>query len=263
MKNTPIEVTIPTWANGPDESGNGGWSAGLLAQYVDKKQAQQGVSVALRVPPPLGRLLHVQTCGDNLQLLDNHDNSGSADQPTLVAEASACTVSLEVPPEVLSIRADDAQKASIGFPFRDRHPFPRCVSCGTKRSPDQLSLHLHCGPLRDLKVEGNPVFADDWIPAPNTSDKDDLIHASVAATWSALDCPSAAPIADPDSEHPVVLARLAVRIVQRPLIGKRHVLAAWHITSNGRKHSTRSVLIDDAGKLLAVGDALWIELRPK
>ena len=50
-------LVIPTWANGPDGSGNGGWSAGLLAQRVTN--ATEGVAVNLRVPPPIGRELQV------------------------------------------------------------------------------------------------------------------------------------------------------------------------------------------------------------
>jgi hypothetical protein len=137
------------------------------------------------------------------------------------------------------------------------------VSCGTRREPGQVALHLHCGPVDDVLVDDRPVFADAWVPEPDVADEQRESVASTAACWSALDCPSAAPIADPDATNPIVLARIAARIATRPTIGDCHVLAAWHVSSDGRKHITRSVMLDAAGTVLAAADALWIELRPR
>jgi hypothetical protein len=242
------------WANGPDGSGNGGWSAALLAEHVDAGRARDGVAVSLRVPPPIGRALQVGAEGEQVQLLDGD---------VLVASAEPAQVELDAPARVRSIDVAAARAASAGFPFRERHPFPRCVSCGTQRDAGQVALHLHCGPLDGVLVGDARVFADTWIPDELVADVEQPSVASNAACWSALDCPSAAPIADPDAANPIVLARIAARVATRPRIGDEHVLAAWHVTSDGRKHVTRSVLLDDAGSVLASADALWIEVRPR
>ena len=47
MSETRETLEIPTWANGPDGSGNGGWSAGLLATHVPDAGFGVAVSSAL------------------------------------------------------------------------------------------------------------------------------------------------------------------------------------------------------------------------
>ncbi len=260
---SPVTIEIPAWANGPDESGNGGWSAGLLAPFVPG--AAGGVAVSLRMPPPVGRLLDVTVdeTGTGRLLVDR-----SGEEPVLVAHAEPAAVSLDAPGSVRSVSVDSAAAASAGFPFRDEHPFPRCISCGTARDSDQPSLHLHCGPVtgvtaRDATGEPVPVFADTWTPTADIASEDDPTVASIAACWSALDCPSAAPMADPHAVNPSVLARIAVRLERRARIGEPHVLAAWQVSRDGRKQRSRSALLDATGRVLGAADALWIEVRPR
>lgn len=259
------QLVIPIWANGPDGSGNGGWSAGLLAGHMPEPAVDTGIAVSLRVPPPIGRTLDVRAdeTSSGRVLVD-----GSHDEPVLVAHAVPQAVSLDVPGAVRAIGVDAAAAASAGFPFRDEHPFPRCVACGTARDPDAPSLHLHCGPVdgvqvRDEAGDPTPVFADSWVPTADLADADDPTLASVACCWSALDCPSAAPMADPHAVNPSVLARIAVRLDRQARIGEPHVLAAWRVAVDGRKQRSRSVLLDAAGTVLGAADALWIEVRPR
>ncbi len=264
MRETPDTIVIPTWANGPDGSGNGGWSAGLLAPFVPRSSSAGGVAVNLRVPPPIGRELEVASdeAGTGRLLVDHlHAH-------VLVAHAEPAVVSLDAPGAVRAIGVDAATAASAGFPFRSEHPFPRCVSCGTRRDASEPSLHLHCGPVagvtvRDEAGEPTPVFADSWTPSADLADPDDPSVASIAACWSALDCPSAAPMADPEAENPSVLARIAVRLERQARIGEPHVLAAWQVAVGGRKQRSRSVLLDTNGEVLGAADALWIEVRPR
>ncbi|MEO6866994.1 MAG: hypothetical protein ABI200_03140, partial [Gaiellales bacterium] len=143
-----------------------------------------------------------------------------------------------------------------------------CISCGTKRAPGDPALHLYCGPMADVTAPADDgsrsvVFAGAWTPTPDLADEGDAAHAAVAACWSALDCPSAAPFADPHAEHPSVLARIAVRIVRQARIGEAHVLAAWELSVDGRKRRSASVLLDSTGEVLGVAEALWIEVRPR
>jgi hypothetical protein len=256
-------ITIPSWANGPDDSGNGGWSAGLLAEHVT--DATNGVAVSLRVPPPIGRPLCVKRTDDGeLLLLDDPVDGGD---PVLVARARAVDLALAVPDAVRRITPAMAGAASAGFAFRTRHPFPRCIACGIARDPELPSLELHCGLVEGVFVPddaGAPtaVFADAWTPTSDLADRNQPEVVSTAACWSALDCPSAAPMADPDAERPSVLAAISVRIDRRPAVGQPHVLAAWRRAVDGRKQWSTSVLLDAGGEVLGVADALWIEVRP-
>ena len=53
----------------------------------------------------------------------------------------------------------------------------------------------------------------------------------------------------------VVLASLTVELRERPRAGERHVVAAWPVGSDGRKHHSASALYDAMGRVLAVADA--------
>jgi hypothetical protein len=59
----------------------------------------------------------------------------------------------------------------------------------------------------------------------------------------------------------VVLASLAVERRAMPRVGEPHVVAAWPVRSDERKHFSASALYDAAGGVVAVADALWIEVR--
>lgn len=242
-------LVIPAWANGPDGSGNGGWTAGLLARRLDAP----AVVVTLRAPPPIGRELQVVRGEGSVELRDGE---------LLVAHAAGASLQLEAPDQVRGVSPGEAHEASSRFPFGERHPFPRCLVCGTDRAPDTPAFNVHCGRLDDVRVGSSPVFADTWRPAANLADRDEPGLVAHEAAWAALDCPSAAPVADPDAPA-VVLARIAARVCRRPRIGEVHVLAAWHLASDGRKHQTRSAMIARGGEVIGVAEALWIEVRPR
>ncbi|MCB0878719.1 MAG: hypothetical protein KDC46_07025 [Thermoleophilia bacterium] len=255
-------IEIPVWANGPDASGNGGWSAGLLAEQLGADAIAHGVSVSLRLPPPIGRPLRVAPAGSGRDVFDD-DSHGAGGESVLVMHAEPSPTSLDAPDVVRAIDADVAGRASAGFPFREHHPFPRCVSCGIARDPGEVSLELHCGPVDGVAVDGSRVFADAWIPSADVPHDDDSGEVTIPAMWSALDCPSAAPVADPHAVNPSVLARITARVATRARVGERCVLAAWHVSSDGRQHVTRSVMVDAGGTVIAAADALWIEVRPR
>jgi hypothetical protein len=119
---------LPRRFCGPPESANGGYTAGVLAQHL-------GVTaeVTLRRPPPLERPLRIE----------HEDGRVVFDGADLVAEASATTVDLELPPPVT---VDAAAAASRGSPFRDAtiHPFPTCFTCGPSRDAGD-GLRLFAG----------------------------------------------------------------------------------------------------------------------
>ena len=237
-------LTIEPRFNGPPDSGNGGYSCGRLAQFVEGP-----AEVTLRLPPPIGRPLEVE----------RGDNGGAVlrDGDTVVAEARPIELDAHVPSPVDPSEADLAAEDS---PFLDvnAHPFPTCFVCGPKRTPGD-GLCIFAGP-----VAQRDVFAAPWTPHPGLAGEDGQLPSEIV--WAALDCPTSAPVANDWSDGlsaPIVLARLAVRILGRVRAGRRHTIVSWPIAFDGRKRHAGAALHSGGGELLAVSRALWIELKPQ
>jgi hypothetical protein len=236
-------LTIDPRFNGPPDSGNGGYTCGRLARFVDAEAAE----VTLRLPPPIGRALSVEPGGDGVVLRD-----GDA----VVAEARTTELAAEAPP---SVDAAEAEGAAADSPFlaADVHPFPTCFVCGPRRTPGD-GLCIYAGPVAE-----RDVFAAPWTPDPSLAGNDGLLPTEIV--WAALDCPTSAPVANDWSAEgalPIVLARLAVRVLQPVLAGEPHTIISWPVEFDGRKRHAGAALHDAEGDLLAVARALWIELKP-
>jgi hypothetical protein len=238
----PESIVIDPHFRGPPDSGNGGYTCGLLAQSIEGPAV-----VTLRAPPPLRVPLAVVAEGDGARLLDGD---------TLVAEAkpSAPDPPGEPPRFVL---LDEARAAAEGSFFRsESHPFPSCFVCGPQRAEGD-GLRIFAGPLGDM-------FAAPWTPDLSLAREDGRLPPEIV--WSALDCPTSAPGMNepgPDGRVlPIVLARLAADLREPVVAGDDHVITSWEIGHDGRKREAGAALYDAGGRLLASARALWIELRP-
>ena len=108
---------------GPEESGNGGYSAGLFASAFGGGE----VEVTLRLPPPLETPLELGA--------DGCVRDGDA----VIAEVRRGDVGIAPParvswPEAVAAQAPDLES-----------PFPQCFVCGHARGED--GLHIHAGPV--------------------------------------------------------------------------------------------------------------------
>src|SRR3954468_5821282 len=238
----PDTLTIDPRFNGPPDSGNGGYSCGRLARYVDA----DAVEVTLRLPPPIGRQLTVQGAGDGAVLRD-----GDA----VVAEAMPTDLDASAPSPV---DAREATEAAIDSPFLDAdvHPFPTCFVCGPMRTPGD-GLCIYAGP-----VAQRDVFAAPWTPDPGLAGNGGELPEEIV--WAALDCPTSAPVANDWSAEgalPIVLARLAVRVLAPVRAGEAHTIISWPVALDGRKRHAGAALYAPDGDVLAVARALWIELK--
>jgi hypothetical protein len=239
----PDTLTIDPRFNGPPDSGNGGYTCGRLARFVDADAAE----VTLQLPPPIGRSLDVERDGDGAVLRDGE---------SVVAEARPTSVAGDAPSPV---DAGEATEAAIDSPFLevDMHPFPTCFVCGPKRVPGD-GLRIFSGP-----VAQRDVFAAPWTPDSALAGEDGALPSEIV--WAALDCPTSVPVAnDPgvDEFRPIVLARLAVRVLTPVRAGEPHTIVSWPVALDGRKRHAGAALHSDEGELLAVARALWIELKP-
>jgi hypothetical protein len=227
-------VVIDPRFHGPPESGQGGYTCGLLAREI-----AGAAEVSLRLPPPLARPLTIDRDGDGALLLRDGD--------AIVAEGRAATLELEVPPVV---GLDEAQAAVARFEGFTRHAFPTCFACGPGREEGD-GLRLFPG-----RVEGREVIACPWTPDPRLADDDG--HVRPEFVWAALDCPTAFAC---DMSSPIVLARLTGRIDRPIRAGEQHVITAWHLGRDGRKHNGACAIATVDGEVLAMSQALWIQLK--
>jgi hypothetical protein len=231
-------VTIDSRFRGPAESGNGGYSCGILADFVESDSKE----VTLRLPPPLDRALEVEADDGATALLRDGD--------ALVAEARAIdALELEVPNP---IGVDEAAAAREASPMQHEHPYPECFVCGPGRQAGD-GLGVTCGPVADS------VVASPWSVHDSVADEAGEVPPEIV--WAVLDCPGGiSGMLLPDLGQSV-LGRLAARIYGRIETGMTYVAIGWPIGREGRKLEAGSAIFSAEGEVLAVGRATWIELK--
>lgn len=212
---------------GPLASGNGGWSAGLLAAFVDGP-----AEVTLRLPPPLDRPLPVAEDGERVLLLD-----GDA----LVAEAVPGAPGLELPAPPSLAEAEDAATRHIHFGGEN---FAECFSCGFR--DDGLCIHVGAVAGRDDGLQ-----AAAWVAR----------EVSPEVVWAAIDCAGAYAVGGPGRGE-VVLGRMAAEILRLPEDGEQCIVVAWPLGEDGRKLSAGTALLTAGGETLAVSRQTWIAPKP-
>lgn len=216
---------------GPDGSGNGGWTAGALAAFLDA--GDRPVEVTLRRPPPLDRDLPVERDGDAVRLLDDAED----DRPLVV---SAHRVDTDLP-TVAAAGAATAAAAEAGFRGHHDHPFPGCFACGPDRAEGD-GLRIFPGPLPTGGVGAT------WTPGEDVD---------LATAWAALDCVGGW-AGDIASDHPMVLGRITVAVSALPAAGTPYVVTGALLGTEGRKTSTAATLHGPDGAVLGRAAHTWI-----
>lgn len=233
-------LIVPRRCNGPPDSGNGGYTCGLVAGLVGGP-----AEVTLRAPPPLERPLRVERDGEAVRVFDGE---------TLVAEGRPGDPGLE-PPEPPSLAmAVDASAAGSEL-WASGHPFPTCVTCGPDRRPGD-GLRIFPGEVPDAAM-----FAAPWTPDGSLVEAEADPGVPAPWSWAALDCPSSAPVASGGWRAPCVLGRLTARLDGEVEPREPHLVISWLIERDGRKHHSGSALFTAGGELRGLARALWIELR--
>lgn len=216
--------------NGPPNSGNGGWTSGLIAGFIS-----DGIpEVTLRRPPPLDVPLDVVHTAAGLRVVDPSES--------VIATARSRDDGIEAVPPVA---ATVAARASANYPGHGTHHFPTCFVCGPTR-PDGLRIF--------------PGWAGEGTAA--------VFHAPVGVdsvtVWAALDCPGGWTVIT--GEHPWVLGRMAVAIERVPKAGEQCVIVGRAVTREGRKALVRTTLYGSingtADEVCARAEATWIAIPP-
>lgn len=230
-------ITIDARFNGPPNSAQGGYVAGILANFL----GGTNVEVTLRKPPALNKSLTVADDGDSLRLLD-------AD--ILVAEARRLRVDTDVPDPP---SFDEAAIAARNYPGLERHPFPTCFACGPDRAEDD-GMRLSAGPMPDRNLTATP-----WVPAQALVGAGGTVAPEFV--WAALDCPSGWAATEFAPGREAVLGRIAARIERRVIPRVRYVIASWPVGHDHRKLHAASAVFDEDRALHAVAIATWILLE--
>jgi hypothetical protein len=231
----PDSVVIPGRFNGPLESGNGGYSAGAVAAFLEGP-----VEVSLRSPVPLERPLEPRREDGTVRLLDGEN---------LVAEARRVPdFELEVPHRV---GVGEARAAMSRYRGLADGPFSRCFVCGRARED---AFGVFAGPL-----EERPLVASTWTPGRSTAEPGGSVRPEFV--WAVLDCPTYFAAYRDEESTISFLAQLTVAIDAPVPVGEEHVVIAWPLGVEGRKRSAGGAVLSPSGEVLARGRALMIEPR--
>ncbi len=231
-------IAILSRFNGPLQSGNGGYSAGAIAAFVDGDIAE----VSLRSPVPLDTELAVDPVGDGTIRI--------SDGETLVAEARSVDDLGVEPPQQVSLEA--AREAAARYRGMRGGPFSRCFVCGLDRAD---SLGVFAG-----EVEGREVVASPWTPPEWAADGDGLVRSEIV--WGVLDCPTYFAAYLRRDPLPVgFLVRQAARMDCPVAAGEEHVVLSWPLEADGRKSEAASAVLSAGGETLAIARALLVEPR--
>lgn len=221
---------------GPPDSGNGGYTAGLLAGHLDGGGV---IEVTLRKPPPLERKLNVVRSGPQAALWDDD---------ILVAEARPATLELAAPPPVSFARASEISRQFHGLVT---HHFPTCFGCGPARAIDD-GLRI----LPGTEPPDGPTAAP-FVPGPDLGQADGQVQTPFL--WSALDCIGYFAVAGP--EYPVaVLGRMTAEILAPVRCGEECVVLGWPIGRDGRKLLAGTALFGPDQTLRGRARQTWILL---
>lgn len=228
-------VVIPGRFNGPLESGNGGYCAGVVAGLLGGE-----AEITLRRPVPLDVSLDVaREPGGSVRLLDGE---------ALIAEGRPASPEVE-PPAPVSLA--QARTAAEGYRGLGEGQFSRCFVCGRARE-DALGVFAGA-------VEGRELVASPWVPPAWTAGPSGEVLPEFV--WAVLDCPTYF-AAHLGGELPLsVLARMTARIGTPVQAGAEQVVIAWPIEADGRKRQAGSAVFSADGDLLALARALLIEPR--
>jgi len=235
-------VSIARRFRGPPNSGNGGYSCGRLATFIDGP-----AEVTLRKPPPLELEMQVVPEEGGVAMF-------AGDQ--LIASARP----IEPWASDTAAPAFEEALAATGRTFDPSvHKLPMCYVCGPDRAPGD-GLRIFCGPVDPGDTSWSGIVAAPWVPEPYMAAADGGVSAEYV--WAALDCPTAYASGSPAGFPTILLGRQAVSILNKPAVGENCIIAARQTGRDGRKYLAEASLFNEDGTPLAHCRATWIEVAP-
>lgn len=229
----PDELVVESRFCGLEGMGQGGYSAGLLAEALDRQ-----VLVRFHSPVPLDLPLRIDTSNATSRLL-HHGN--------LILSAEQTGEHDEPPPSV------DLETATAGREWAESRflePARTCFSCGSR--PD--SLRIHAG-----QVDSN-LFATPYVPPDWTAAGDGDVR--LPYVWAPLDCAAGWHVALDETEPRLAVTGWLTVDQLLPLQPENTyiVVTSAHEEWNGRKRQATSAIYDSGGVLHARSASLWISV---
>lgn len=235
----PDSLYIESRFNGPHGSGNGGYSAGMVANLLGGE-----AEVSLRRPIPLDTELEVARNGNGeLRVLAGED---------LVIEGQPAEVEVEPP---ATVSPDEARLASRHYRGLPVGLFCNCFVCGKARAKED------CFEVFAGAVDGRGLVASPWTPPRWTGDPAGNVLPEFV--WAALDCPTYFATYMDEDLALSFLARFTARVEAEIPVGEEHVVIAWPIETDSRKRYAGSAVLSAEGETRAVASALLIEPRAR
>jgi hypothetical protein len=226
-------ISIASRFRGPPESGNGGYTAGMLASRMPG-----WTEVTLRSPPPLERSLSVSETPHGLELRDDE---------RLIAEARPARLELAIPVCPSFERARQLSESYVGH---QKHHFPGCFVCGPGRAAGD-GLRIFPGAEQDHTLVAAP-----WIADIDLADESGVVRPEFV--WAALDCSGYFACAAP--EYPVaLLGRITTNVLGSIEAGERCVVIGWPLGREGRKLFAGTAVFGQDGELRACAREVWIQ----
>lgn len=241
-------VTIAQQFCGPPDSGNGGYSGGLLGRYFDEP-----FTIRLSAPVPLDTSLNIAEDDESAKTIYLRQ-----DEQVIASASIANSIESEVPPCPNLAETEAAEKHYKGF---IKHPFPTCFVCGPDRQLDD-AMCLYTGPLQQTHESSTPIVASRWTVDPSYCDESGTLKKEFLC--AALDCPSSFGILEhPENLRlvPMVLGTLTVEVSGTLSAGEQAIVIGWPIGSSGRKATGGTAIFNAAGECIAKAKALWISLN--
>lgn len=233
----PPTIEIHPRFCGPDNTGNGGYSAAAFARAL-APDPSAAIEVTLRRPVPLARALTVHA-GAESRLTD-----GEAE----IATARPGTITGDIPPPPSFAEAEAMSRHFLGHV---RHSFPNCFSCGTARAPGD-GLRIFAG---RPGTEG-PAAAP-FVPDPSVATAGGLVPNEVV--WAALDCTGYAAAATP-ATPPALLGRMTAVQLAPLHAGEPCVVLGWSLGQDRRKLFTGTALFGPDGRLIGQSRQVWVTI---
>ena len=234
-----LELSIGRRFCGPPRSGNGGYTAGLVAGAMD---ASKTIEVTLHSPPPLETTLSVVRADGSTELRHGE---------IVVATGRKREPLSEILPKAVSI--DAAKQARHRFAGRHHHQIPGCFVCGTE---NKEGLKLHAG-----EVPGQGVVAADWMPDVDCVDSEGGVRDEIG--WAALDCPGYFGAFIGEVPIFALLGRIAAEVNRWPRLNEPCTVLGWLQNKQGRKVKVGSAIYTGEGEVLARSEAVWILVDPQ
>lgn len=232
---TDTVVTIDQQFNGPNVSANGGYTCGVLSEFLPAGQAH---TCRLSAPPPLDTPMQIT-------VVEGHVTMKDGDQ--VIGTVMSDTLEIAPPPPPSDVSVFEAAQTPImtSFDF-----LRRCYVCG----PDRHEGGLHIHPAKLAGRDGE--VACFWQTKDAHAGADGFVTAR--QLWSALDCPGYFACA---AGKPALLGQMTGKIIGQVRAGEAVKVHAWTKSVMGRKCRAGVALYAPDDQLIAAADQLWVVVK--